>query len=175
MNTRAERSARSILTADHHQLDGLLENAIEALKTGERDQAMVSVDIFWARLAMHIRAEHLHLFPALEATSAHTHDHDHIVTILNGLREDHNFFMRELLVLIKQLRDRAGNALDPDRMTRSMLRIQERLALHNEIEETQVYPLAARDPASADHADICERVEFEITNMPPRFSTKAET
>jgi hypothetical protein len=62
---------RTLLAHDHSELDGLLDAACSALAAGALERSFETVDVFWARLAMHIRAEHLHLFPTvLQAVDA---------------------------------------------------------------------------------------------------------
>ena len=54
-----------LLGKDHKQLDRLL-GAVRAALEGENCvEAFQTLDLFWARLAMHIRAENLHLFPSV--------------------------------------------------------------------------------------------------------------
>ena len=55
----------TLLAHDHSELDALLAAAFSALAAGPVERGFEAVDVFWARLAMHIRAEHLHLFPAV--------------------------------------------------------------------------------------------------------------
>jgi hypothetical protein len=51
------------LTADHLSLDKLLQQLHLALANNDLEESRTKLDLFWARLAVHIRAEHLHLFP----------------------------------------------------------------------------------------------------------------
>ena len=53
----------------------------------------------WARLAVHIRTEHLHLFPAI-ARRVNAAER-----AIDRLRADHDFFMRELAQAIAILRE----------------------------------------------------------------------
>lgn len=52
------------LADDHSEMDALLEEFFDALCCADVELIYQTLDFFWARLAMHIRAEHLHLFPA---------------------------------------------------------------------------------------------------------------
>lgn len=52
------------LADDHGALDEVLSQLWKALDTGDVLVSHDKLDLFWARLAVHIRAEHLHLFPA---------------------------------------------------------------------------------------------------------------
>jgi hypothetical protein len=47
---------RTLLAHDHSELDGLLHAACSALAAGTVERSFETVDAFWARLAMHIRA-----------------------------------------------------------------------------------------------------------------------
>ncbi len=164
-----------LLTADHAELDGLLADAFKALKSGDREQAFASVDLFWARLAMHIRAEHLHLFPAIEALPFASADKAETNSMLNELRNDHNFFMRELVAAIKLLRDETGGMAGLAAPAESLRQVKDRLALHNEVEETRIYPLVGLRLSPGEAAELHSKMEFEITNMPPRFADRTET
>lgn len=61
LNTKINES----LASDHAELDELLGELFAAFEAGEIELIYRTLDLFWARLAMHIRAEHLHLFPAI--------------------------------------------------------------------------------------------------------------
>ena len=56
-----------LLGHDHSELDELLGAFFAAVEKGDLDQSFDTLDVFWARLAVHIRTEHLHLFPTLIA------------------------------------------------------------------------------------------------------------
>jgi hypothetical protein len=51
------------LAADHVALGRLLKELKTALSNDDVAVSYAKVDLFWAKLAVHIRAEHLHLFP----------------------------------------------------------------------------------------------------------------
>src|SRR5215211_942934 len=52
--------------ADDHVAVGEVIKALQAaLNSCDLKTAYAKLDLFWARLAVHIRAEHLHLFPAV--------------------------------------------------------------------------------------------------------------
>src|SRR6266496_959278 len=53
------------LADDHLALDEALRQFRETLDTGDIEASHARLDLFWARLAVHIRAEHLHLFPVV--------------------------------------------------------------------------------------------------------------
>jgi iron-sulfur cluster repair protein YtfE (RIC family) len=159
-------TVENILVSDHDDLDQLLAEALRASDRDDPGQAFLSVDLFWARLAMHIRAEHLHVFPALLGTSGSPD----FQILIAELKKDHDFFMRELAGIIKSLRniDDASKNISAELKSRLVM-IAERLAAHNESEERVIYPTAAQ----LESAQLISMVEKELKNMPPRFS-KAE-
>jgi hypothetical protein len=55
----------SLLEDDHASLGQLFAYLDEELARPDIARAFELLDLFWARLAVHIRAENLHLFPAL--------------------------------------------------------------------------------------------------------------
>jgi hypothetical protein len=60
-----KNSVESLLEDDHESLSQLVIKLESALKTRNAALSFEFLDLFWARLAVHIRAEHLHLFPTL--------------------------------------------------------------------------------------------------------------
>jgi iron-sulfur cluster repair protein YtfE (RIC family) len=108
----------SLLEDDHESLGQLLTELDGELAKHNFSRAFELLDLFWARLAIHIRAENLHLFPALANARASlftgkgglpTRDEAH--NVLLQLRSDHDFFMKELAEMIKSARGiRAGQA-----------------------------------------------------------------
>ena len=158
--------ARS-LEADHRELDALYADAVEALGSGDAAAALDRVDLFWARLAMHIRAEHLHLFPAISRTSV-------TVDVIDRLRNDHNIFMNRLADAIKLLRA-ASESSQPDlsQPQEIVFSIGQMLAEHNRIEEETVY-LETGDLTGAEQDELSAAIDKELTNLPPRFSGGAK-
>ena len=110
----------SLLANDHAELDALADALVASLDGSDAQCIHRNLDYFWARLAMHIRAEHLHLFPALlracrtlpaEAESGTSPKI--LESRIERLKDDHDFFMRELAAAVKQAREleaRGGNA-----------------------------------------------------------------
>ena len=99
------------LARDHAELESLLSKVCLALELGEVQQIHSSLDLFWARLAVHIRAEHLQLFPAiLRALKENLNDPGPApaLTVAQNWSEelslDHDFFMHELAQAIKTVR-----------------------------------------------------------------------
>lgn len=97
----------NVLTQDHFELDELLVKLTTALEEGNAAQIYERLDLFWARLAMHIRAEHLHLFPSIlnacknrQQISRRVPPPEVVANKLTALQSDHNFlcvsFKRQL-------------------------------------------------------------------------------
>ena len=173
------------LADDHTELDGLFEDVFAALKTKNIETIYKSLDFFWARLAMHIRAEHLHLFPAiLKAieTPQITIKNNRLPSLskaqaaIGELQDDHNFFMRELLAMIKLLREWRETETDADFSEQiadvrfKLDSVKKRLETHNHIEETEVYKWLNLLLSSPECVGLDERMQREITNLPPRFN-----
>jgi iron-sulfur cluster repair protein YtfE (RIC family) len=153
-------------------LDGLLAELLDELDLAEPDPVSTyrRLDLCWARLAVHIRAEHLVLFPAVLASLGdHDDRRDDLVRILGQLRHDHDFFMKELARAVKALRliPDFGNEHETFEVVKELVNgVETRLSQHNRIEEEIVYPLADRA--------IRSRVLNELESLPPRFSTTSK-
>jgi hypothetical protein len=176
----------TLLGHDHSDLDRLLSDAFSALDGGAVERSFITVDVFWARLAMHIRAEHLHLFPTLlrtiEAAAQKKELSDRpsleaAQSKIAQLQEDHDYFMRELATAVKELRSLRDQ---PDQYQTSILRmvlerisaVSRRLELHNELEESQVYRWAGVLLEAPEQARLNQEIECELENLPPRFEAK---
>lgn len=165
----------SLLEDDHASLDQLFAELDLALAQPDNARAFELLDLFWARLAVHIRAEHLHLFPALShATSKRSVEsvvptREEVEMTIGQLRSDHDFFMKELAQLMKAARQNGPGAGD---IRKRLAEIRKRLEAHNQIEERQVYvwPSLLFDEATV--AALKEQVRLELENMPPRFSAE---
>ena len=154
------------LMHDHAELGDLLNQFIAALDANDVTRSHATLDLFWARLAMHIRAEHLHLFPAV----SHAPEAERTI---EQLREDHDFFMRELAQAIAVMRslsaNPAGHVVPPLEGVREKIAlVKERLEKHNELEEKGIY-LWTTNLSEADQSDLAARVHKELENMPARF------
>ena len=172
----------SLLEDDHASLDQLLTELDAQLIKPNIVGAFDLLDLFWARLAMHIRAENLHLFPALANAPAHHFagnaglpKAEEAQEILLRLRSDHDFFMKELAHMIKAAREaRADQERGREAAAEFRKRlavIRQRLETHNRLEETQVYcwPALLFDDQKA--AELCDGVKRELETLPPRFTT----
>ena len=171
------------LVDDHAALDEVLRQLRKALDTGDVAVSHARLDLFWARLAVHIRAEHLHLFPAvvngvnnMKADRSGVPTPDEIRPAVERLRADHDFFMHELAQAVGILRDllnatdrHAGD--DEIRTVRdTILEIEKRLLRHNELEENRIYRWAAIILNAQEQADLAMRVNAELGSRPARFS-----
>jgi hypothetical protein len=170
-----KNSVESLLEHDHESLDQLFLELDLALTKPDDARSCELLDLFWARLAIHIRAEHLHLFPALSKAAAKTSSksriptREEVETTLARLRSDHDFFMKGLAQLMKEARERGTGAGD---FRKRLAAIRQRLETHNQIEERQVYlwPSLLLDETTV--AALEERVRLELENMPLRFATE---
>lgn len=175
-----KNQVESLLEDDHSALGQLLSELKEVLARSNLTYSFELLDLFWARLAVHIRAENLHLFPALtnlpsslftgsygQPTSQEAHN------IVARLRSDHDFFMKELAVMIKTMREMKTTESAPvakfDELRQSLTVIADRLNDHNRLEEQQVYvwpSLLLEEPAIAE---LRERLRHELQKVPARF------
>ena len=147
------------LADDHVALDELLKQLHAALDRDDVNAAFEKLDLFWAKLAVHIRAEHLHLFPCVL---------NGVVAVIEQLREDHEFFMRQLASAIETIR--AGQSLSH---VRNLIpEIENRLALHNQVEETNVYHLATTVLKAAELEELSQRISSELEKRPSRFTAE---
>ena len=99
------------LESDHEDLHTLLDELYAALEGSDVRDIYQRLDLFWARLAIHIRAEHLHLFPAVLHALSGPEDVAQAPSLaqaqntIEELRRDHDFFMHELGRSIVAMRD----------------------------------------------------------------------
>src|SRR4051794_25339917 len=101
----------NLLEEDHALLNDLVVQLCSALEERDVDRSFARLDLVWARLAVHIRAEHLCLFPALldAAQQLSTSENgiprfDEAQSVVNQLRHDHDFFMFELARAVNTMR-----------------------------------------------------------------------
>lgn len=171
----------SLLEDDHESLAQLLVELDAGLAESNITRAFELLDLFWARLAVHIRAENLHLFPAIAnapgslftgkgglPTSEQAHN------LLLRLGSDHDFFMKELAHAIKVMREFAGNqqagAKDIEDVRQRLIIIKERLEVHNRLEEKRVYTWPEMIFYEPTVARLHERLRHELENLPPRVA-----
>jgi hypothetical protein len=167
-----------LLTDDHAELDGLLRGLTTEFDRGDAGAVLARLDYVWARLAVHIRAEHLHLFPALMAAAEAGRsgaEASEVRATVERLREDHDFFMRELAGAVNNARGLAARAGED--VSAALRQIGERvsavagrLAEHNRVEEQEVYRWPEALLGEAARADLGREMRRELENLPPRFS-----
>lgn len=171
----------ALLEEDHASLGELLTELDAALVRANIVRSFELLDLFWARLAIHIRAENLHLFPALtNAPASLFTGRDNLPTIeerqtvLACLRSDHDFFMKELALMIKVMRKIAGSQeahLEEIKDLRQRLTtIAKRLEAHNLLEEEQAYVWPSLLLDAQTMVDLRRDLRHELENLPPRFT-----
>jgi hypothetical protein len=170
------------LADDHVAVDKLLKQIQTALNNGDVNTGYEKIDLFWAKLAVHIRAEHLHLFPQLLSGVAASAAEDPATplteteVVIERLRADHEFFMRELANAVEAMRtlakvsDRAVIDKGLAIVRETVLAVEEKLATHNLLEETFVYRLAGTVLNAKEQAELANNINRELENRPPRFA-----
>lgn len=172
------------LSDDHHTVSEVLEQLLTALENKDVQTSYSRLDLFWARLAVHIRAEHLHLFPAVTdrlTKSLHgvVSDLNEAQRVVESLRADHDFFMHELaraIGVLRQLPQTIVTTSDEAKLAAvagTVRKIEERLATHNEIEENQIYRWSSTILNESEQLELLARINAELENGPPRFSEQA--
>ena len=171
------------LISDHAAIDKVLKQLQSALRDSDIETAHAKLDLFWARLAVHIRAEHLHLFPtvlsslenaAVNHASAPSLDEAHTVTA--ELRRDHDFFMHELAGAIEIIRKLLTVLEHPileeglNSVENIVFEVEQRLVKHNDLEETQIYWWATTLLNSEEQAKLANQITTELLKHPPRFT-----
>ncbi|MGH7783351.1 MAG: hemerythrin domain-containing protein, partial [Candidatus Binatia bacterium] len=150
MNTKPD----ILLADDHSRLDEMLDQVFGALSDRDCRATLICLDHLWARLAMHIRAEHLHLFPILLQKASDPNllmlageALSRLPVIIPALRRDHDFFVREIGKDVNYLRGRGRDVREPVivdllEVQKNLTIVAQMLEVHNELEENEVYPLA---------------------------------
>ena len=181
------QTAEGLLAEDHEGLGKLLNALLAALDERDALTAFAHLDLFWARLAMHIRGEHVHLFPAilraLDGGNGERVDETPTLTeareAIAQLRRDHDFFMHELAYAIKIMRDcrtiGGGNGSSAIEGVRQMIAtVRDRLEVHNKLEEDMVYRWPARLLEPSEQTSLKAQIRGELKNLPPRFRDEAD-
>lgn len=180
-NERPEQAA-SVLADNHAELNKLIVDLRVTLEEGDKARAFERLDLLWARLAVHIRAEHLCLFPSiLNAPRAKFTarsggpEYQEARSTINHLRLDHDFFMHELGTAITTIRLHA-NVSDHEATSKqlryvqsSIVKIQSRLEQHNQLEENHVYKWVNVLLGEAERLALTARIRHELVKLPPRF------
>lgn len=146
--------AESLLARDHRELDAFSTEAFAAFTRGDAAAAHVALDRLWMRLAVHIRAEHKVLFPALGGAPPE------IQALIQELKGEHDVFMTALARFLQDLRKPEAD-LPP--IAAAFTDMHDLLQAHNHREEIQVYPIAG----AADGLTI--RINQELTFLPERY------
>lgn len=156
------------LANDHVALDQLLKQLQAALNNGDVQACYARLDLFWAKLAVHIRAEHLHLFPRVLQAVTRTGElldersRDDTRKVIEQLRADHEFFMHEL--------GKAAIDKELDTVRRAISEIEQKLIEHNRIEENHIYQLAGIVLNAEEQDELAQRINSELEKRPPRFA-----
>lgn len=170
-NWRMMAEVRLRLSDDHHAVSEVLKQLLTALNNKDVETSHSRLDLLWARLAVHIRAEHLHLFPTVIKRAP---DLSEAQAVVEQLRTDHDFFMRELAGAIGILREpHQGDDAKLTAVSDAVREIENRLATHNETEENQIYRWATTMLTEPEQLDLLARINAELENRPPRFSEEA--
>jgi hypothetical protein len=170
-----------LLEHDHASLGQLLTELDAEMAKPNIARAFELLDLLWARLAVHIRAEHLHLFPALtEAPASRFTGEGGLPTfaeaqnVLAHLRSDHDVFMKELALMMKAMGAMIGNQLanveEVEDWRQRLTKIADRLEAHNLLEEHQVYTWPTLLFDQPKLAALRARIAHELNNLPPRFA-----
>lgn len=172
------------LAADHVALGRLLKELKTALSNDDVAVSYAKVDLFWAKLAVHIRAEHLHLFPSvLNAVTRADDDKVFVAAMLpetqsaiERLRSDHDFFMKQLADAVEIARslvnasEEAVTGKGLNAIKEIVFQIEQRLEDHNHVEEGHIYRLSGIVLSRAEQVDLAQRITSELEKRPPRFA-----
>lgn len=171
------------LVEDHDEVGHLLQALMTAFDNGDPNAVLQRLDLFWARLAMHIRAEHLHLFPTVLRVLEQNPRRDapssaEAEKAVEQLHLDHDFFMQNLASAVKSMRelarmDRTAAERELPRVRATIAEVESRLAHHNQLEEKSVYLWARQFLSEDQQAELIRLIDAELTNLPPRFATNA--
>ena len=171
-----------MLANDHSELDKLIHNLLAALERTNKDQSLELLDLLWARLAVHIRAEHLCLFPSILGAppvsftgSGGRPQYHEAKGAIALLQHDHDFFMRELGTAVNTLRKQKTRS-DHDvtskqlrDVRRCVVKVQSRLDQHNHLEENHVYKWVNVLLGEPERVALTARMRYELENVPPRL------
>ena len=149
----------SLLAGDHRDIDSRFEAAQTAVEGRLQGQALQALDWIWMRLAVHIRAEHKVLFPALAEAQPD------LAAALQALREDHDFFMATLAGTVNALK---GPRVDWAAVASAVEAVRSRLDAHNALEEATIYPLADRLP-DGQRRKLAAEAARELADLPSRY------
>lgn len=185
-NNQHLQEGAGVLVDDHAQVGDLIHELLSALATGDKARSFKHLDLLWARLALHIRAEHLCLFPSLlgalgkssNVSPIDAPSFEQVQEVVERLRDDHDFFMVELAKAVNAARELFVPGTDPSadqflEIKSRVLAVSDRLIEHNKLEEQQVYLWPKILLSPTERAELSARMKREIENLPPRFSASS--
>ena len=161
------------LLHDHHEVGDIFQQLLAALHNTDVAATHSRLDLLWARLAVHIRAEHLHLFPVMLNRVSEAQ------SLVENLREDHDFFMVELaraIGILRELPTQINSAGDKAKLTavgNTVRAVEKRLIAHNEVEEDQIYRWTSTALTETEQLELATRIDAELEKRPARFSAEA--
>jgi hypothetical protein len=167
------------LIDDHAALDEILKQLQTALQSSDIEVAHAKLDLFWARLAVHIRAEHLRLFPTVEKAArddASAPTLDEAQQLIAKLRQDHEFFMDRLALAVEIMRELLTLPPQPivpeglNNVNKIVLEVEQRLNKHNQLEEQQLYRWTSILLNPEEQAGLARQITAELRKHPPRFT-----
>ena len=171
------------LADDHAALSEVLNQLQEQLNDGNVEASHSCLDLFWARLAVHIRAEHLHLFPTVLKGLGDTKVGPLVAPsqaegqlAVERLRADHDFFMHELGRAMSTLRsllrttDPRGIEQGLNAVRETIFQVEKRLIIHNVSEENQIYRWASSVLNEPEQLELATRINGELSKLPARFA-----
>lgn len=183
-NDKRPLEGADVLLDDHSEVGGLIQELLATLDGREKAQAFERLDLLWARLAVHIRAEHLCLFPSILGALGKISDHSstdvpsavQVQEAVERLRADHDFFMVELAKAVNAMRELVKGENEPSadqflEIKRRVVAVSDRLQEHNRLEEEQVYLWPDMLLSAGERAELSARMRREIENLPPRLSS----
>ena len=171
------------LIDDHAALDKVLKQLQTALRGGDLEIAHHKLDLFWARLAVHIRAEHRHLFPTVLSGLENAVIRDpsapsleEAQSVVAQLRQDHDFFMHQLALAVEIMRELLTlpqQLIAPEglnNVNKIVLEVEQRLIKHNDMEENQIYRWVTIALNPEEQAKLATQITTELRKHPPRFT-----
>lgn len=175
---------KEFLGHDHESLGKLLREFESALERNASTEALEKLDLFWARLAMHIRAENVCLFPALlnakpdRFSAMGAPSLEDVRLTMTELRADHDFFMRSLGKAVGLMRELSASPKQESapliaEVKKTVAIVQQRLDQHNQIEEQKLYQWPTLLIEPRELARLMVEIRRQIENLPPRFRPRA--
>jgi len=183
-NDHKSPAGSEVLLDDHAEVGDLIDELLVTLDARETSQMFARLDLLWARLAVHIRAEHLCLFPSILGAVGKISNHSstgvpsslHVREVFERLRADHDFFMVELAKAVNAAREtvKGESEFAADQLLeikQRVLAVGARLREHNRLEEEQVYLWPEILLSAEERAELSARMRREIENLPPRLAS----